>query len=338
MIYSLFIIFSIIFSYFFFKNFYLIAKYFNLIDNKNPHYSFHPTPTGSGICFFLIIIFGSLFCIFFENSLNKVLPNNYYIFYIGISILAIISFLDDIKSIDARIRLVIHLIVVFFSLSLFPLHLISIPLKVIIVLAIILWVYCINISNFIDGSDGFLSINFIFICLNVFFINYLTHEIYFSYYLALLIFPCLIIFYLFNKPPAKIYMGDAGSVTIGYLVGFFVLELIMFKHYNLSISLIAYILCDCTFSLIKKLTKGYMPWIGMYDYYYLKPVLKNKINHKNVLIIIIIYNILNSLIIFSQLFFNNVYLFIFSIILSIIIMYIYANLDKKFSFLKIYKN
>ena len=49
--------------------------------------------------------------------------------------------------------------------------------------------------------------------------------------------------------------------------------------------------CNFTFAIIfrlhllfaKKNEKGIMPWVGIYDYYFLKPILEDKINHYNVL-------------------------------------------------------
>ena len=74
-------------------------------------------------------------------------------------------------------------------------------------------------------------------------------------------------------------MGGSGSITLGYIVGFIVIDIFFAQRYGVAISILAYMFCDCTFSLIKKMKKGYMPWIGLYDYYYLIPVLKNKKNH-----------------------------------------------------------
>ena len=45
---------------------------------------------------------------------------------------------------------------------LLPLHLVPLPTKVSFIFYFF-WIYIVNISNFIDGSDGFLSVNFIFI-------------------------------------------------------------------------------------------------------------------------------------------------------------------------------
>ena len=149
--------------------------------------------------------------------------------------------------------------------------------------------------------------------------------------------PVTIVFLYFNKPPAKLYMGDAGSILIGFLIGFFILELLTNKYYALALALISYPLTDCSISLIKKLYKGYMPWIGLYDYYFLKPILKNRVNHKNVLIILIIFSFLNSINIYFIAKSNINMLVVLSYTMSIIQILIYSNLEGKLRFLKIFK-
>lgn len=325
--YFIHIIFSVTISYIFFKNYFSIASKIGLIDNKNPHYNNQPTPTGSGIIFSLIICAGSFLFYFTNNNFKILLPNNYIVFIITIFVLSVISFKDDIKTIDPILRLIIQIILIFMSLTLLPLHLVPLPTKVSFIFFTFFWIYIVNISNFIDGSDGFLSVNFIFIVINVLILKFTTNVEIFSFYISLIILPCIIIFLYFNKPPAKIYMGDAGSITLGYIVGFIVIDIFFAQRYGVAISILAYMFCDCTFSLIKKMKKGYMPWIGLYDYYYLIPVLKNKKNHKKVLKIILIFQILNSMIILLQIFTGHNLYCLASIMLATITMQIYKKIN-----------
>tara|TARA_B100000963_G_C22637811_1_gene678569 strand:- start:2538 stop:3524 length:987 start_codon:yes stop_codon:yes gene_type:complete len=323
--YVIHILFSIITSYLFFKNFKIFAKKLGLIDNKNPNYNHKPTPTGSGIIFTIIISFGSL--IFYISNTNFIdsLPRNYLIFLISIFLLSIISFKDDIKTIDPIFRLIFQIILVYLSLTMFAMNSIPIQSKISFIFFTFVWIYIINISNFIDGSDGFLAINFLFVAINTLLFKFITDTNIFSYYVVILIIPSVLIFFLFNKPPAKIYMGDAGSIALGYTTGFIFIEIVFTQNFGIAISIISYMLCDCTVSLIKKMRKGYMPWKGLYDYYFLIPVLKSKKNHKKVLYCIFIFHILNTTIILIQLYTGYELFFIFSFILSFITMGIFKN-------------
>ena len=164
-----------------------------------------------------------------------------------------------------------------------------------------------------------------FFFLNSILINFYTGKTDFSYYLSFIILPILVIFLIFNKPKAKIFMGDAGSIFLGFIIGYVVLDLFVKGYWYYSISLIIYPLVDCTITLIKKVRKGYMPWKGLYDYYFLIPVIRNKCNHLNVLIIMLIFNIINSTTIFLSLKYSNHFFLIISFIISIVVIKIFKS-------------
>lgn len=314
-----------------------ITKNLNLIDSKNENYAFKPTPTGSGIMFLLVFIIGNIFFFFTENAFKDLIPNRYYLFIFSIILLTFISFRDDIKSIDPILRLIAQIIFIYLSITSLKLNLIPLPDKLVFLAAVLIWIYIINISNFIDGSDGFLISTFIFYCVSIIFVSTLFNIEIFSKFLAIICLPFSVIFFYYNKPPAKLFMGDAGSIFIGFISGFFFLELIVIGKWYLAISLMAYKLVDCSYCLLRKLKNGIMPWIGLYDYFFLIPTLKNKINHFNVLILQIVYFIFNFFILFLQEYLNLKYLFILSIFISIFLCFVYKNLENTFAFLKFNK-
>ena len=67
--------------------------------------------------------------------------------------------------------------------------------------------------------DGFASTNSAFICLAIAILAFIYNQNYLADISFILLF-CLLAFSLFNFPPAKIYMGDSGSLFIGYILGF----------------------------------------------------------------------------------------------------------------------
>ena len=83
-----------------------------------------------------------------------------------------------------------------------------------------LWVLIIiNSINFIDNMDGLAVIVSGSICLQIAFLsNYLNQ--YKLTDISLLLFSTIIGFFIFNYPPAKLYLGDSGSLFIGYCLGF----------------------------------------------------------------------------------------------------------------------
>ena len=128
----------------------------------------------------------------------------------------------------------------------------NLPLKISILFCVIIWIYILNITNFTDGSDGFLAINTIFIFINIIALSEIFDFNLFSKNIALILLPSVIVFLYFNRPNAKIYMGDSGSILIGFINGFIFLELLTGYYLNIAISLLIYPLLDCSIALIRK--------------------------------------------------------------------------------------
>lgn len=287
--------------------------------------------TGTGIVFLPIFLFSNLFFFYFDN--NFFTPNRYFFFLLSLSVITIVSFFDDKKSIDPILRLLTQLLCVYVSIASIEIDNFPLPLKANILLGVCIWVYLINITNFIDGSDGFCAINVIFFYFGVLILNYFNIQL-FSFYFACILLPTLFSFIFFNRPNAKIFMGDVGSIFLGFLVGFSFLEIAIKSNILISITIFIYPLMDCSFCLVKKVLKGYMPWKRLGDYFYLK--VKKKILNKNrkafsykILKIIIIQNIFNLFILYFMLKLNNYFLFFLGVLSSGMAMIIYHNLQNK---------
>lgn len=312
------IILNFLLSFFLF-NLYLTKSKFNLLYDRNlsGFGSNKKTLTGSGIIFSIILLINLIFYNFNVNYI-ELLPNRFYIFILSIVLLSFISFYDDIKPLDPRVRLIVQTIIIYFSLTLIDLEYYDLPLKLMIFISLIFWIYITNITNFIDGSDGYLSVNAISFFLGIIIINQFYPEEFFSSNLAIIFFPILFSFIYFNKPKAKIYMGDTGSILIGYIIGFCLLEFILSEYWYLAISLYFYPFLDCSLTLIKKILSGKSVFKRDFDYFFLKPIKKLQRNNYKVLSISIIFNSLNLLIIFSVLYFQIPFIILVSVILSFI--------------------
>ncbi len=84
----------------------------------------------------------------------------------------------------------------------------------------ILWIIILmNSLNFIDNMDGFAALNSSFICLALTVLSFFYNQNYLADVSFILLFTILA-FTIFNFPPAKIYMGDSGSLFIGFIFGF----------------------------------------------------------------------------------------------------------------------
>jgi len=299
-------------------------KFIDIPNSLNVHKS--SIPTGAGIVFFLIFLF---FCVNLINTqIIKInLPKNFYFFLSSLTLLTLISFYDDLKKIHPVIRLFVQITIIFFSTSLFSIETIGLPIKLVIFLIIYFWVYTINIINFTDGVDGFLATNALNFFLCVFLFYYFNGQENFVYLICLICVPIIVGYLFFNKPPASLFMGDAGSIFIGFLIGYISIELIILKRVDLVVSLLSYTYIDCTLTIIKKSLKKQAPWARLFDYYFLMPI-KNKQPHKKVFNINLIYNLCIFAIVTFQIIFGIQFLCILSLLLSLMLIYYFKSFSK----------
>ena len=302
-----------------------LTKKYNLYDNSNEFGKKLKVPTGAGIIFY-ITTFLSLIILY---KLIKIeLQYKVWPLVFSISTLMFVSFYDDFKPINPIFKLILQLLFVYSSLASIDLWALNIPLKVAIFFVVILWVYTINIINFIDGADGFLAI----FSISFFLILFIASEKYslsFLSTISITLLPILISFIFFNKPDAILYMGDTGSVFLGYIIGYASIELIINGYWFIVITLLGYPLCDCTLTLIKKTIKGNLPWARMFDYFFLMPIKKKYSLKKDVFNIMILSCSINTAVAACQILMELKYLFILSLIINFFTIWKYYRLGKK---------
>ena len=325
MVYAYTVLLFVFFLTIFFINLYLKISLKRKIIDKPQNYNMHDkeVPTGAGIIFLLVyLIFFILIKILEFNQLIEITyPNRFYIFCLSLIFLSIISYYDDIKNLHPNIRFFFQVLIVSMSMSLIDFQLISfyIPLKFSLILLTFYWVYQINCTNFMDGLDGFLATYSIFFSLNCFIYFYSFNNESFFYLFSLFLLVICSAFLIFNKPSAKIFMGDSGSIFIGYSIGFLSIFFLSILRLDIMISLICYPFIDCTLTIINKMLKGKYPWERLFDYNFLKPVKLYNKPHSYVLKYFVIYNLGLTINLFLQIVHDYRYLFIISIIYTIVL-------------------
>lgn len=190
---------------------YAIRKKLVAVPNdRSLHYK--PVPKSGGLAIVLSWYVG-ITILFFLGVVERSL---YFALLCGI-LLAVVSLIDDIKGLRPLYRLIVHFLTAlaafYFLNGLRPLILPEIHINynyIVYPLAIIGIVWFINLFNFMDGVDGFASLEAIIICsvLFVFTGNVST---------ALLI-ASVTGFLYWNWPKARIFMGDVGSTQLGFIL------------------------------------------------------------------------------------------------------------------------
>ena len=321
--------------------FYIILKLDNSFINfffskKRSDHKLHRKQiiNNAGIIIVLIILFNLIFLQLINiNFWTNFMPRP-YILIITTAFFLIISFLDSKVELHPTIRFILQITLVYISLSTikFPItNLDFLPLKLQYLLIIFFWVYVINITNFIDGIDGMSGVSLLGFTIPII-IVYLINQNFQSpaLIISILLLPTIITFLIFNFPPAKFFLGDTGSIPIGYLLGYIMINLFVNNQFFIFFTIFLYPVLDVTFNLIRKTHRGDKPWARLFDYYFLIPIIKGRKKHFYVLKYIILITIMTIIFNFINALYNinNIYLFIILFVVQILII-IHFNTFRK---------
>lgn len=230
------------------------------IPNERSSHS-TPTPRGGGLSLILTFLVAS-FCMTVSGRVPAML---FYTLFIPGALIAFIGFIDDVWTVNPVTRLVFH-----FSATVALIYYID-PMPVLpwfgepvvvgpwgYVLIALGLVWCINLHNFMDGIDGIASIEAICVAGGAAFIIWLTKGETTYVYLLLLVVATIAGFLVWNWPPAKIFMGDAGSGFLGFMIGSFALLTSAAGGINLWSWIILYgvFVVDATATLTIRVLRG----------------------------------------------------------------------------------
>jgi Fuc2NAc and GlcNAc transferase len=235
------------------------AEYLQVMANPNARSSHtRPTPSGGGVG---IVAGGALAGL--STTLSTPWPT-LLVLVLGLA-MATVGFLDDRKPIPAAYRLAAQLALagIMAALCIPATQLaagLGLPLPgfVLILVAVIGTVYWVNIFNFMDGIDGIAASEAAFMLagaalLAAFAQPGLVEQPFFWWFVATA--AATVAFLGLNWAPAKIFMGDAGSYFLGFIIAFFALATVALGWLSLWQWLIlgALFLADASVTLARRL-------------------------------------------------------------------------------------
>lgn len=192
-----------------------VADHFNIIDKPNQRSSHTEiTLRGGGIIFW----FSAL--LYFAQYVQ----NNYF-FFIGITLVSLVSFWDDIQGLSNKIRISIHFLaitLIFYDLEIFN----SISLLGIL-LAYIIAVGLINVYNFMDGINGITGLYTLVVMGSLLYVNKNIQLFTDANFIKYAMIASLVFLFFNYRKKAKCFAGDVGSIAIAFWVIYLVLKLIL---------------------------------------------------------------------------------------------------------------
>ena len=253
-----------------------------------------PIPRLGGVAIFLGFLFG--YMLFGEPSeiMNSILIGSFIVVLVGV--------VDDIKSLTSLTKFIGQLlaasIVVFYGDILInnvgfggieiAFGMFAYPLTLFFILG------CINCMNFIDGLDGlaagigsvyFLTVGIIAIMMNKLGLDFI---------LTFVMLGCVMGFLIYNFNPASIFMGDSGSMFLGFIIA--VIALLGFKNVTLTsliipLLILAIPILDILFAIIRRMIRGES--ITTPDKFHIHHQLLNRnLSQRTVVFVILVVNVL----------------------------------------------
>lgn len=226
-----------------------------------------PTPQGAGIAIVAATLATGCVCLIWIPDQGP-LP---VAIFSATLVLAAVGFADDIKSLPITTRLGFQVLCIWTviiaslgEMQIFP----SLPLWIERIALLLAGVWFVNLVNFMDGLDWItlaevvpVTTAIVILGLNGCVPTNLTT-------VAAALCGAMVGFAPFNKPVAKIFLGDVGSLPIGLLLGWFLLELAYHHAYASALLLPLYYLADTTITLARRLRRGEPIWVAHRTHFY----------------------------------------------------------------------
>lgn len=237
------------------RNFALKSQIIDIPNHRSAHIV--PTPRGGGIAFVIVFLLAIIFL-----NLYGLLTIKMTMAFIGAGgVIALIGFFDDRASIPSRWRFIVHLmasILALYCLNGMP----SITIFNIILpsgyishcLAVLYLCWLLNLYNFMDGIDGIAGIEAITVCCGAALLYWLAGERTLMV-LPLLLSAAVLGFLFWNFPLAHIFMGDAGSGFLGFVLGILSIyaATIKMQFFYSWLILLGVFIIDATMTLFNRL-------------------------------------------------------------------------------------
>jgi UDP-N-acetylmuramyl pentapeptide phosphotransferase/UDP-N-acetylglucosamine-1-phosphate transferase len=186
-------------------------------------------------------------------------------------LLAAVGAVDDLRNLGAAPKLVGQAAAVAMVLAALPPDLRILPIVPVSIERVLVFVggiWFVNIVNFMDGIDWMLVAEIVPITAGVAVVGALGALPPEALIVALALNGAMLGFAPFNRPVARLFMGDMGSLPIGLLTGWLLLLVAGSGHWAAAVLLPLYFVADSTLTLMRRAATGEKFWEAHRTHYY----------------------------------------------------------------------
>src|ERR1700737_701693 len=227
-----------------------------------------PTPQGAGIAVIAatLVVAGAI--IAYVGTIDLKIP----IAVFGASLfIATVGFADDVKSIPVLPRLMLQAMAVGAILFTGPSGLRIVPacpLSIERGLLLLAGLWFVNLVNFMDGLDWMTVAEVVPITGAMVVLGSIGEFPVSATIVAAALCGAMLGFAPFNRPVAKVFLGDVGSLPIGLSLGWCLLQLAWHQQLTAALLLPLYYLSDATVTLLRRLVRGEPFWAAHRSHFY----------------------------------------------------------------------
>jgi len=304
------------------------ALYFNILDKPDNKLKTHKkaTPYLGGVAIYSALLISIASVMQFETKVLGIL--------LAGSIILIVGILDDLQALTPIVKLMGQL----FSAAVIiksgiMIEVVALPWWINYPLTILWLLTIMNAINIIDIMDGLCTTTALFASILIALFAFLSKNFIIAIF-SLTLVGSLLGFLKYNKPRAKIYLGDSGSMLIGLLLGTLCMSISYPAKTNLGVLIPLLILgiplFDIVFVVLIRIFKRIPFYLGSSDHFAIRLKKKGYSEHK-ILLLVILISLFLMITSFSLLFLSKYYsiLVLILVLVSAVIFAVYLLIMKK---------
>jgi len=230
-----------------------------------------PTPQGGGIAVLAATLVSIWLGVLLSAPALQGAAGQLLALSLAIVVLALVGAIDDIRGLRPAPRLLVQIIAVAIVIWSLPpdFHVVpQLPWSMERVLLLLGGVWLVNLVNFMDGLDWMTVAEVVPVSAGVVLLGAIGTAPLAAVLVALALLGAIIGFAPFNRPVARLFLGDVGSLPIGLLLGWVMLLLAARGHIASALLLPLYYLADATLTLGLRIARREPIWQAHRTHFY----------------------------------------------------------------------